>query len=99
MAEFPLGSSYSVQNPRGGSKTLPACIPRTIRIFYNHVQLCKKTKEVDHNSMSNLGTPEIIIIALILVVLFGGKKIPEFIKGVGEAVKELKKSLKSGNSK
>ncbi|MEK7091257.1 MAG: twin-arginine translocase TatA/TatE family subunit [Patescibacteria group bacterium] len=49
--------------------------------------------------MSNLGTPEIIIIALILVVLFGGKKIPEFIKGLGEAVKEFKKSLKSGNSK
>ena len=44
--------------------------------------------------LSNLGTPEIVIIALILVVLFGGKKIPEFIKGLGEAVKEFKKATK-----
>ncbi len=42
--------------------------------------------------LSNLGTTEIIIIALILIVLFGGKKIPEFIKGLGEAVKEFKKA-------
>lgn len=42
----------------------------------------------------NLGTSELIIIALILVLLFGGKKIPEFIKGVGEAIKEFKKASK-----
>lgn len=42
----------------------------------------------------NLGGPELIIIVLILVVLFGGKKIPEFIKGMGEAIKEFKKSSK-----
>ena len=48
-----------------------------------------------HKTMlSNLGTPEIIIIALILIVLFGGRKIPEFIKGLGEAVKEFKKATK-----
>lgn len=44
--------------------------------------------------LSNLGTPEIIIIALIIILLFGGKKIPEFIKGVGEAIKEFKKASK-----
>jgi len=42
----------------------------------------------------NLGTTELIIIALILVLLFGGKKIPEFIKGVGEAIREFKKASK-----
>jgi len=42
----------------------------------------------------NIGGPELIIIVLILIVLFGGKKIPEFIKGVGEAIKEFKKSSK-----
>ncbi len=42
----------------------------------------------------NLGTTELIIIALILILLFGGKKIPEFIKGVGEAVKEFRKASK-----
>ncbi len=44
--------------------------------------------------LSNIGTPELIIIALILVLLFGGKKIPEFIKGIGEAIKEFKKASK-----
>lgn len=42
----------------------------------------------------NLGTSELIIITLILVLLFGGKKIPEFIKGVGEAIKEFKRASK-----
>lgn len=44
--------------------------------------------------IKNLGTTELIIIALILILLFGGKKIPEFIKGVGEAVKEFRKASK-----
>jgi sec-independent protein translocase protein TatA len=42
----------------------------------------------------NLGSTELIIIALIIILLFGGKKIPEFIKGVGEAVKEFRKASK-----
>jgi sec-independent protein translocase protein TatA len=44
--------------------------------------------------IKNIGTTELIIIALILILLFGGKKIPEFIKGVGEAVKEFRKASK-----
>jgi len=44
--------------------------------------------------ISNIGTTELLIIFLILVLLFGGKKIPEFIKGIGEAVKEYKKASK-----
>lgn len=42
----------------------------------------------------NIGTSELIIIALILVLLFGGKKIPEFMRGVGEAIKEFKQASK-----
>jgi len=44
--------------------------------------------------VSNFGLTEIIVIALILILLFGGKKIPEFIRGVGEAINEFKKSSK-----
>ena len=43
---------------------------------------------------SNIGAPELIIIFLVLIVLFGGKKIPEFVRGVGDAVKEFKKASK-----
>lgn len=42
----------------------------------------------------NLGTVEIIIIGVVLMVLFGTKKIPEFAKGLGEAGKEFRKGLK-----
>lgn len=41
----------------------------------------------------NLGTGEIIIIALVVLLLFGGKKIPELMKGVGKGVKSFKKGL------
>jgi sec-independent protein translocase protein TatA len=44
--------------------------------------------------LSNIGTRELIIIAVILILLFGGKKIPEFIKGIGEAISEFKKGTK-----
>ncbi|KKU10219.1 MAG: Sec-independent protein translocase protein TatA [Candidatus Woesebacteria bacterium GW2011_GWB1_45_5] len=44
--------------------------------------------------LSNIGTTELIIIALIIILLFGGKKIPEFIKGIGEAIKEFRKASK-----
>lgn len=45
----------------------------------------------------NIGTVEIIIIALVLMILFGAKKIPEFAKGLGEAGTEFKKGLKGQN--
>lgn len=39
-----------------------------------------------------IGTTEIIIIVLILLLLFGGKKIPELMRGLGSGVKEFKKA-------
>jgi len=41
-----------------------------------------------------IGTAELLLIAFVLVLFFGGKKIPEFIKGLGEAVREFKKGAK-----
>lgn len=40
----------------------------------------------------NLGTTEIIIIAVVLLILFGGKKLPELARGLGQSGKELKKA-------
>ena len=44
--------------------------------------------------LQNIGTTEIVIVAIVIVVLFGGKKIPEFIKGLADAVREFKKDSK-----
>ncbi len=41
----------------------------------------------------NFGTGEIIIIALVILLLFGGKKIPELMKGVGKGVRSFKDGL------
>lgn len=38
----------------------------------------------------SLGTPEIILIVLALLLLFGGKKIPELMRGLGKGMKEFK---------
>ncbi|MFY9227256.1 MAG: twin-arginine translocase TatA/TatE family subunit [Blastocatellia bacterium] len=40
-----------------------------------------------------LGPTEMIVILVILVVLFGGKKIPELASGLGEGIKNFKKSM------
>ena len=44
--------------------------------------------------IGNLGTVEIIIIAIIVLLLFGGKKIPELMKGIGKGVKNFKDGVK-----
>lgn len=41
----------------------------------------------------NLGTGEIVIIALVVLLLFGGKKIPELMKGLGKGVKSFKDGI------
>ncbi len=43
--------------------------------------------------MFGLGMQEIVIIALIFLLLFGGKKIPELMKGLGKGVKSFKEGL------
>ncbi len=42
----------------------------------------------------NLGTGEIILIVLVILILFGAKKIPELAQGLGKGMREFKKSLK-----
>lgn len=45
------------------------------------------------NLLGVIGVPEIIIILLIVLVLFGGKKIPELMRGLGKGVKEYKNAV------
>lgn len=42
----------------------------------------------------NLGWGEFLIIALVVVLLFGGKKIPELMKGMGKGVRSFKEGMK-----
>ena len=51
-------------------------------------------KRIKNREKMNLGTPEIILIALVVLLLFGGKKIPELMKGLGKGVKSFKDGVK-----
>ena len=42
--------------------------------------------------MGNIGTTEIMIVSVVLLVLFGGKKLPELARGVGDSIREFKKA-------
>jgi sec-independent protein translocase protein TatA len=53
--------------------------------------------------MGNLGFQEILLIAVVVLVLFGGRKIPEFMRGLGKGIREfndakdnVKKELEEG---
>ena len=45
--------------------------------------------------LGNLGAGEIIIIALVVLLIFGGKKIPELMKGIGKGVRSFKDGINS----
>lgn len=42
----------------------------------------------------NIGTGEIILILLVILILFGAKKIPELAQGLGKGIREFKKAMK-----
>ncbi len=44
--------------------------------------------------MLGLGMQEVLVIALIVLLLFGGKKIPELMRGLGKGVKSFKEGMK-----
>ena len=42
--------------------------------------------------MGNIGFTEILLVLLVVVLIFGGRKIPELMKGIGQGMKEFKKA-------
>lgn len=44
--------------------------------------------------MFNIGLPEIIIIAFVIVLFFGGKKIPDLVRGLTDSVREFRKAMR-----
>jgi sec-independent protein translocase protein TatA len=49
--------------------------------------------------LQNIGWPEIVIVALVLLILFGPKKLPEFAKGISDAIKEVANAFKGDKDK
>ena len=49
--------------------------------------------------MGKLGPMEIALVVLAFVLLFGGSKIPQLMKGIGEGIKEFKKATKGEDEK
>ncbi|MEO7146060.1 MAG: twin-arginine translocase TatA/TatE family subunit [Bryobacteraceae bacterium] len=48
--------------------------------------------------LRSIGFPELLVILAVAVLLFGGKKIPEVAKGLGEGIRNFKQSLKGDDN-
>ena len=48
--------------------------------------------------LRSIGLPALMVILVVAVLLFGGKKIPELAKGLGEGIRNFKDSLKDPNA-
>jgi sec-independent protein translocase protein TatA len=67
--------------------------------MYEKKRIFARVITKNNNIMTNLllfglGLQEIVVIALIVLLLFGGKKIPELMKGLGKGVKSFKDGMK-----
>ena len=49
--------------------------------------------------LRSIGLPELLVILVVAVLLFGGKKIPEVAKGLGEGIRNFKTALKGDDEK
>ena len=47
--------------------------------------------------MPHLGVPELMIVFLIIIVLFGASRLPQIGKGLGEGIRNFKKGMKAGD--
>ena len=42
--------------------------------------------------LQGIGTPELVVVAFVLLVFFGGKKLPELARGLGSSISEFKRA-------
>ena len=69
--------------------------------LWNYLYLCTEffvfVTILIEKVMFGLGIQEVLVIAFIVLLLFGGKKIPELMKGLGKGVKSFKDGMKDVN--
>ncbi len=75
-----------------GHRTLYESILQLVQI--NFTATISSTKMFNTPLLAALGTPEILLILIAVLLLFGGKKIPELMKGLGQGIKEFKDGQK-----
>jgi sec-independent protein translocase protein TatA len=44
--------------------------------------------------LSNIGTTELLIVGFVMLLFFGGRKLPELARGIGSSIKEVGKAIK-----
>lgn len=54
---------------------------------------------MEHLTLLSISIQHILIVAIILLLLFGGKKIPELMRGMGTGIKEFKDAVKEEDKK
>jgi sec-independent protein translocase protein TatA len=88
---------YLIASLRQRQGVTNICFLRKLFIFlYIFVPLFSTNfaSATNYFNMGRLGVTEILIILLVVLLLFGGKKIPELMKGLGSGIKEFKNAAK-----
>src|SRR5262249_12921734 len=55
-------------------------------------------KPLEHHMFGSLGLPELVIILIIVVLIFGANRLPQLAKGLGSSVKNFKEGMKEGET-
>jgi sec-independent protein translocase protein TatA len=65
-------------------------------LFYTRVPDCGRKRE---KNMLGLGLPELMVILVIVLVIFGANRLPQLGEGLGKSIRSFKKAMKDGDDK